>query len=251
MEYTDKHGRKPGKGRKRRKGSFGKKILAGILGLALVGMLAVAVMVGLTANKIGKIDIDSLYSHIEQSSYIYDVNDELVDTLHYSQDRKIVSINDMPDDLKHAFIAIEDKTFYKHHGFNFRRMIGAIIDSLLHRTGVSGTSTITQQLARNVYLADIKSQRSIRRKLSEMYIAFRLEQALTKDQILEAYLNTIYLGYGNYGVNAAARTYFSKNVDELDLAECAALAALPQAPDAYAFITTEPGDGRQKPGGGE
>ena len=246
MEYTDKHGRKPGKGRKRKKGSIGKKILAGILGLALVGMLVVAVMVGLTANKIGKIDIDTLYSHIEQSSYIYDVNDELVDTLHYSQDRKIVSINDMPDDLKHAFIAIEDKTFYKHHGFNFRRMIGAIIDSFLHRTGVSGTSTITQQLARNVYLADIKSQRSIRRKLSEMYIAFRLEQALTKDQILEAYLNTIYLGYGNYGVNAAARTYFSKNVNELDLAECAALAALPQAPDTYAFITTEAGEGRQK-----
>lgn len=79
-----------------------------------------------------------------------------------------------------------------------------------------------------------------------MYIAWRLEQSLTKDQILEAYLNTIYLGYGNYGVSAAARTYFSKDVKDLDLAECAALAALPQAPDTYAFITTEPGEGREK-----
>ncbi|MBR0119481.1 MAG: transglycosylase domain-containing protein, partial [Eubacterium sp.] len=85
-------------------------------------------------------------------------------------------------------------------------------------------------------------QRSIRRKLSEMYIAWRIEQALTKDQILEAYLNTIYLGYSNYGVNAAAKTYFSKNVNELNLAECAALAALPQAPDTYALISNDKGE---------
>jgi penicillin-binding protein 1A len=120
-------------------------------------------------------------------------------------------------------------------------MFGAVLSKLTGRSSaISGTSTITQQLARNAYLAEIKSQRSISRKLSEMFIAWRLENTLTKDEILEAYLNTIYLGYGNYGVSSAARTYFSKDVDDLTLAECAALAALPQAPDLHALITEDP-----------
>ena len=240
MENTGKHGMKKKKGRLR------NKIIAAVIGVFAAGLIAVIVMTSITALKIGKINRETLYANIEQSSVLYDINGDELDTLHYTQDRKIVSIKDMPDDLKNAFIAIEDKTFYKHHGFNFRRMIGAVVQSILHRSSISGTSTITQQLARNAYLADIKSQRSIRRKLSEMYIAWQLERSLTKDQILEAYLNTIYLGYGNYGVNAAARTYFSKDVSELDLAECAALAALPQAPDTYAFITSEKGEGRKK-----
>ncbi len=221
-------------------------ILALFLCLIAAGITAAAVMIGITAHNVGDIDPDSIYDNIEQTSSVYDVNGEKFDELHYTQNREIVSIDKMPEDLKHAFIAIEDKTFYTHHGFNFRRMAGAVVNAVLHRAGISGTSTITQQLARNAYLPEIKSQRSIRRKLSEMFIAWKLEQALTKDQILEAYLNTIYLGYGNYGVSAAARTYFSKDVDELDLAECAALAALPQAPDSYAFITTEPADGRAR-----
>ncbi len=225
-----------------------KKMIAlkWVLTVFVVGILSVILMVGVTAIKIGAINMESLYQNIERSSYLYDINGEEIDTLHYSQDRTIVSIDEMPDDLKNSFIAIEDKTFYKHHGFNFRRMAGAVISKLLGRSdAISGTSTITQQLARNAYLADIKSQRSIRRKLSEMYIAWRLEKNLSKDQILEAYLNTIYLGYGNYGVGAASRTYFSKEVKDLELAECAALAALPQAPDSYALITTEEGDSNQ------
>ncbi|MBR2548371.1 MAG: transglycosylase domain-containing protein [Eubacterium sp.] len=221
-------------------------ILAFILCFAAAGVVAAAVLVGITAARVGSINADTLYDNIEQSSYVYDKNGDEIDTLHYTQNRKLVSIDEMPDDLKNAFIAVEDKTFYKHHGFNFRRMAGAVLNAVLHRSSISGTSTITQQLARNAYLPEIKSQRSIRRKLSEMYIAWKLEQSLSKDQILEAYLNTIYLGYGNYGVSAAARTYFSKDVDELDLAECAALAALPQAPDAYAFIITEPIEGSER-----
>ena len=212
--------------------------------LFLAGVLAAVLLVAVTAISVGRLDPENIYSSIEQTSYLYDINGEQIDTLHYSQNRQIVSINDMPEELKEAFIAIEDKTFYKHHGFNWRRMFGAILSSFTHKTSISGTSTITQQLARNVYLADIKSQRSLRRKFTEMYIAWRLEKALTKDQILEAYLNTIYLGYGSYGIHSAAMTYFSKSVDELTLAECAALAALPQAPDSYALITDDPGDGR-------
>ena len=225
---------------KKAKTSIWRKLLTVIGGLIVLGAAVVIITVILTAAKVGHIDQDSLYANIERSSILYDIDGTEIDTLHYTEDRKIVPIGDMPDDLKNAFIAIEDKTFYKHHGFNWRRMFGAVLSKLTGRSSaISGTSTITQQLARNAYLAEIKSQRSISRKLSEMFIAWRLEKTLTKDQILEAYLNTIYLGYGNYGVSAAARTYFSKEVEDLDLAECAALAALPQAPDSYALITEE------------
>ena len=224
-----------------------KKILKVMGILIVVGIVAGTATMGYTAYKIGKINQDTLYSNIERSSILYDTDGEEIDSLYYTQDRTIVPIDEMPDDLKNAFIAIEDKTFYKHHGFNFRRMIGAVLSKLTGRSSsISGTSTITQQLARNAYLSEIKSQRSIHRKLSEMYIAWRLEKKLSKDEILEAYLNTIYLGYGNYGVSAAARTYFSKETSEMNLAESAALAALPQAPDAYALITTEAGEGAEE-----
>ena len=224
-----------------REATLGGKILRVVGGLFVLGVAVVLLSVIITAISVGKINQDTLYSNIERSSILYDVNGNEIDTLHYTEDRTIVPVSEMPEDLKNAFIAIEDKTFYKHHGFNWRRMGGAVLSKLTGRSSaISGTSTITQQLARNAYLAEIKSQRSIRRKLSEMYIAWRLEKNLSKDEILEAYLNTIYLGYGNYGVSSAARTYFSKNVDELTLAECAALAALPQAPDSYALITEDP-----------
>ena len=208
--------------------------------LVALGFIAVVATLIYTAITVGKINQETLYSHIERPSVLYDITGEEIDTLHYAEERKIVSIGEMPDNLKNAFIAIEDKTFYKHHGFNFRRMFGAVLAKLTGRSSsISGTSTITQQLARNAYLSEIKSRRSLRRKISEMYIAWQLERKFTKDEILEAYLNTIYLGYGNYGVGAAARTYFSKTVDDLTLAESAALAALPQAPDAYALISQE------------
>ena len=224
-----------------RNATAGRKVLMVIGGLFVLGVAVGLLTVIITAISVGRIDQDSLYSNIERSSILYDLDGNEIDTLHYTEDRTIVPVGEMPEELKNAFIAIEDKTFYRHHGFNWRRMGGAVLSKLTGRSSsISGTSTITQQLARNAYLAEIKSQRSIRRKLSEMYIAWRLEKNLSKDQILEAYLNTIYLGYGNYGVSAAARTYFSKNVDELTLAECAALAALPQAPDSYALISEDP-----------
>ena len=225
------------KGSKFAKASLGRKVLTVFGGLVALGVLVVLVTVLVTAIKVGKINEESLYSNIERSSILYDINGTEIDTLHYTEDRTIVPISEMPDDLKNAFIAIEDKTFYKHHGFNFRRMFGAVLAKLTGRSdAISGTSTITQQLARNVFLADIKSERTLSRKLREMIYALKIERAYSKDEILEAYLNTIYLGYGCYGIKAAAYTYFGKEVDELNLAESAALAALPQAPDTYALL---------------
>ncbi len=183
---------------------------------------------------------NSIYSNIDLSSIIYDSKGKEIDKLYYTEDREIVSIDKIPENTKNAFIAIEDKTFYSHHGVNVKRIIGAVINKLTGRAGeISGTSTITQQLARNVFLSEIKSERSIQRKFREMIYAFKIERAYSKEEILEAYLNTIYLGYGCYGIKSAAETYFGKDVSELTLSESAALAALPQAPDSYALLKDE------------
>lgn len=187
------------------------------------------------------IDTTKIYSYISQSSVIYDVNGNEFDNIYLSGgNRRNVTYDEMPEDLINAAVSIEDKTFWKHHGFNFIRMGGAIFDSIRSGGSVSGTSTITQQLARNVYLASTKSDRTLTRKVSEAYYTVILERGLSKKNIMEAYLNTIYFGYGSYGVETAARTYFNKSASELDLAECVALMAIPNSPDRFALVKRIP-----------
>ncbi|MBR5741023.1 MAG: transglycosylase domain-containing protein, partial [Firmicutes bacterium] len=145
-------------------------------------------------------------------------------------------------DLVNAFVAIEDKTFWTHHGFNVVRIIGAIVNSLKTGDSISGTSTITQQLARNLYLKETMDIHTglagYTRKIQEAYYTLILERELSKKQIIEAYLNTIYLGQNSYGIYAASQTYFSKDVHELNLAEIALLASIPKAPKANAPFKT-------------
>ena len=215
------------------------RVLFGVLCLIAVALLGTFIYAYNTVPDIDP-DASSIYSNIDLSSIIYDAKGEEIDKLYYTEDREIVSIKDIPENTKNAFIAIEDKTFYKHHGLNYKRLFGAVLSKLTGRSEeISGTSTITQQLARNVFLSDIKSERTLRRKFREMIYALKIERAYSKDEILEAYLNTIYLGYGCYGIKAAAYTYFGKEVSELSLEESAALAALPQAPDSYALLKDE------------
>lgn len=215
--------------------------------LMLLGGIAVSAYTYNIISKAEAIDPKNIYEELDKNSYIYDSKGKIISTLYYEEDRNIIKIDEMPEDLIHAFIAIEDKTFYQHHGINVKRTIGAIVQKLLGKSeSISGTSTITQQLARNVYLADIKSERSIQRKIVELYYALLIEKDLSKDEILEVYLNTVYFGYQNYGIETAARTYFSKDVEDLTLEECAALAALPQAPDTYALLKNEEGEYRTK-----
>ncbi len=212
------------------------KLLRDFVALGALCVLAGLIFAISIISAAPKYDYSDVYSEVATSSIIYDDQGKQIDNIFYTENRKIIKYEEMPEDLINSFVAIEDKTFWKHHGFNWTRMIGAVLSSITGSGRISGTSTITQQLARNVYLADTKSVRSIKRKLLEMYYANRLERFLTKEQIIEAYLNTIYLGHGCYGVNAAARTYFSKSVKNLDLIECASLAALPQSPDTYALL---------------
>lgn len=209
-----------------------RNILIMILAMIVLGLLYTGIVIA-TAPKI---DPTKLYDQISQSSVIYDEDGKEYDTVNYGEDRTVVKYNDLPKNLVNAFVSLEDKTFWTHHGFNWIRMIGAVKSAIFNGGDVSGTSTITQQLARNVYLPNIKSQRSIKRKILEMYYAACIEHTLSKKQIFAAYVNSIYYGLGNYGIEAASETYFSKHVSDLSLEECAAMAALPQSPDSYAFL---------------
>ncbi|MBR2673871.1 MAG: transglycosylase domain-containing protein [Mogibacterium sp.] len=214
---------------------------------AFLGLFMLLICVGIISYVIYKapvFDYSDLYATVATSSVVYDDEGKQIDNIYYTENRRIVEYKDMPEHLIESFIAIEDKTFWKHHGFNWVRMVGAVLSSITGSGQISGTSTITQQLARNIYLPEIKSDRTITRKLQEMYYAARIEHAHSKEEIVEAYLNTIYLGYGCYGVNSAAKTYFSKNVKDLSLVESASLAALPQSPHIYALLknTSEGGE---------
>lgn len=207
--------------------------------IILAGVLCVMIFICYSfviITKAPKIDPVNIYDNIQQSSVIYNDEGRAVDSAYYTQDRKICKYEDMPENLINAFVALEDKTFWKHHGFNWTRMIGAVFQSITGSGKISGTSTITQQLARNVYLPETMSTRSIKRKVLEMYYAAVIERKLSKKEIVEAYLNTIYLGFGNYGVEAASESYFGKKPKDLSLVQCASLAALPQAPDSYALV---------------
>lgn len=241
--YIDKAGDNPqmasSKNRRTKRYKFNvKKLLKTLLIIIAALALAMGVYVISIVLSSPSIDPDNIYSMLSESSVLYDDKGEPVESVFEKEGKRVnMEYSDMPRNLVNAFVALEDKTFWKHNGFNFVRIFGAIRDSFTSGK-ISGTSTITQQLARNVYISDAKSERTISRKVREAYYTMRLESKLTKKQILEAYLNTIFLGYNSYGVQSASISYFGKDVTELDLFEAAALAALAQLPDRYALIKT-------------
>ncbi|KWE52250.1 penicillin-binding protein [Burkholderia ubonensis] len=144
--------------------------------------------------------------------------------------RDIVHFKDVPDSLKKAILAIEDARFYDHGGVDLTGIIRAGFVALTNGHASQGASTITMQVARNFFLS---SEKTYTRKIYEMLLAYRIERALTKDQILEVYMNQIYLGQRAYGFASAARVYFGKDLKDISLAEAAMLAGLPKAPSAY------------------
>ena len=165
-----------------------------------------------------------------QTSFIYDANGQLITEYRGSENRVMVSINTMPLQLQQAFIAVEDARFYTHNGIDVKRIIGAFVTNFISGSQQGG-STITQQLIKNTILS---SEQSYKRKIQEAYLAMALETNYTKSQILESYLNTIYLGEDYYGVKVAAGGYFGKeNLSDLTLRECAMLAGLTNNPYYY------------------
>lgn len=153
---------------------------------------------------------------------------------HFTNERRYwVTLDEISPYLTDATIAVEDKDFYKHSGFDFGRIGGALLADIKARSKVQGASTITQQYARNLYLTHEKSWA---RKANEALYAYRLEVFYDKDDILEGYLNTVYYGHGMYGAEAASRFYFGKSASELTLAEAAMLAGIPKGPSIYSPI---------------
>ncbi|HYJ31721.1 MAG TPA: PBP1A family penicillin-binding protein [Candidatus Binatia bacterium] len=160
---------------------------------------------------------------------VYDVNGKLVHEF-YKENRSVVPLRQIPQAMKDAILSIEDRRFYTHWGIDPIRLFGALVQDVISRRPEQGASTITQQLARNLFLTH---EKTVSRKIKEAILAVRIEQTYTKDEILQMYLNQIYFGEGAYGVDAAARIYFGKNVQELTLPECALLAGLPRNPRDY------------------
>ena len=164
-----------------------------------------------------------------QTSFIYDANNNIITEYKGSENRVMVSIAAMPKYLQEAFVAVEDARFYTHNGIDLKRIVGAFVSNL-SSSSTQGGSTITQQLIKNTLLS---SEQSYKRKIQEAYLAMQLERQYTKDQILESYLNTIYLGENYYGVQVAAQGYFGKELGEMTLRECAMLAGVTNSPYYY------------------
>lgn len=160
---------------------------------------------------------------------VYDQNDSLVGEF-FVERRELTSLDRVPQYLKDGFICIEDKQFYKHWGVNIFALIRSVLKNIMHMQIMGGGSTITMQLARNMFLTQ---EQTIMRKLKEIALAVQIERAYTKDEILEKYLNQINFGQGRYGVETAAHYYFGKDTRDLSLSQCAMLVALAKSPEIY------------------
>jgi len=215
-----------------------KKITSMVLKLILIVLLILmsigVVMAGLSGGAIlevmktaPKIDANIIKYEMSQNSTIVDEDGKEVDSIATKEYREIVDYDKIPENLKHAFVAVEDERFYKHPGLDPQSIIGSAIENFRAGGIVRGGSTITQQLARNTYL---NNDQTYQRKIREIYLALEIEKNLDKDEILGAYLNRVFMGQNSYGVQAAAKTYFDKDVSDLNLAQCAALAGIVQSP---------------------
>ena len=160
---------------------------------------------------------------------VYSIEEDLIGEFG-EEKRAIVQIDKVPESLKHAILAAEDERFYDHGGVDYWGVARAALANLSARGAKEGASTITMQVARNFFLSN---EKTFTRKLSEVLLAFKIEQNLKKDQILEIYINQIYLGQRAYGFGSAAQVYFAKNLKEITVAEAAMLAGLPKAPSRY------------------
>ena len=165
------------------------------------------------------------------STRIYDRNGNLLHTTRgRTARRRLINLSDIPSHVKLAFTSIEDQRFFSHFGIDFRRILGALIIDLKVRRLAHGASTITQQLVRNVYLSH---EKTITRKIKEIMLALKLEYSLTKTEILEMYLNTVYFGGSYYGLAAASKGYFNVEPRDLSVAQASLLAAILKAPNRY------------------
>ena len=175
-----------------------------------------------------KISVDTI--HLEQTSYMMDKNGEIISEISLSKNRINLSDTEIPPFLKDLFVVTEDRQFYQHAGIDAAAISRALLINSTSNSIEQGASTITQQLARNLYLTQ---EKTYNRKITELLYAYQLERILSKQDILNLYINAIYFNNGTYGIEAASQFYFSKSATELSKAELAFLAAIPNNPEKY------------------
>ena len=180
-----------------------------------------------------KLDVNKITS-VAQTGSIYDANGNFITVIRGAENRTVIPLSEVPMHVRQAFLAAEDLRFYQHFGVDPVRFFGALVANIKSRSFSEGFSTITQQL---IKLSHLSSEKTIGRKLEEVYLALQLERQYTKDQILEMYLNFIYFGNGAYGIQAASQVYFGKDAKDLTIAQGACLAAIIKATSAYSPIT--------------
>jgi penicillin-binding protein 1A len=216
----------------RQHGSFGSSLLLTLGGLVATVAVVFALIIGyaliVMAPQLPSLDALTDYRP-KVPLRVYTADHVLIGEFGEER-RSLVRFADIPDSMKKAVLAIEDYRFYEHGGVDFLGILRAGMADILHGGASQGASTITMQVARNFFLS---SEKTYTRKIYEMMLAYKIERALTKDQILELYMNQIYLGERAYGFAAAARVYFGKDLKDITLAQAAMLAGLPKAPSAY------------------
>lgn len=241
LHATDQHEKSPKT--KERKKKLLMKIGGIALGAIIVGFFIFTITLALMSHDLP--DPNTLLQRtVAQSTKIYDrTGQTLLYEIHGDEKRTLVKIEDIPDYVKYATVAIEDKNFYKHHGVSWTGLIRAFLESVIKHQKVQGTSTLTQQFVKNAILTN---ERSITRKLKEVLLSMEIEKHYSKDQILQLYLNEIPYGSTMYGIQSAAQGYFGKDAKDLTLDEAALLASIPQAPDLYnPYGTGAHGDNRK------
>ena len=203
-----------------------------VLGMTMLASAIVAGgVVGLAISFRNLPDVRLLRNYVpSETSYIYDIKGKLLTRVHGEANREVVPLDQVSPELKRAVLAIEDSHFYQHGGINPNSIGRAFWVNWSQGGVVEGASTVTMQLVKNLFLT---RERTVTRKLAEAVLAIRVEQVFDKNRILEMYLNNIYWGHNNYGVQTAAQSYFNKPASQLNLAEAAVMAGMIQAPEAY------------------
>ena len=224
--------------KKRKKAPFKalKITLITIFSLFILSLVASAGIVLAIIDDAPPLDVNQVLT-LNETSVLYTDKDEFMGGVPTTEKRTVIPFKDMPQDLKNAFVSIEDERFYKHKGIDLKRITGAVYINIKNKingqSSIQGASTITQQLLKNTLLS---SEVSFKRKIQEIYLAVKLENYLTKDQILEAYMNTIFLGGKASGVEAASEQYFNVKAKDLNLIQCAYMAGVPQSPSSILSI---------------
>ena len=212
-------------------GGLIKKILLWVAGIVVLLMVASAALFFYYASSAPKISRSDLTS--QSITTIYDDQNRVISRLG-AQKREYAKDNQIPKQLKNAVVSIEDRRFYKHHGVDTIRILGAATSNVFGRSaGMQGGSTLTQQLVKLSVFSTAASDRTLKRKAQEAWLAINVEQHFSKSQILDFYINKVYMGNGIYGMQTAAQYYYGKDLKDLDLSQLALLAGMPQSPTYY------------------